>query len=241
MNLSRFDVVTFDCYGTLVDWETGMLSVLQPLLRRHGHDLGRQRILDLYAEGEAQAEAGAYRSYRDVLAAATRHVGERLGFVVDDTEAGALASSLPDWPVFPDTVAALRDLSRCVRLGIISNVDDDLFAGTARHLSPGRDPGGDVFTWITTAQQARAYKPATAPFELALSRVAEAGVDASRVLHAGQSVFHDVVPARKLGLATVLVERRGRGATPEVGDGAEPDLRVPDMAALAARFRTRGG
>jgi 2-haloacid dehalogenase len=235
MNLSRFEAVTFDCYGTLVDWEAGMLSVLQPLLERHGHVLERQRVLDLYAEGEAAAEAGPYRRYRDVLAATARHVGEQLGFEVDDVEAGALAASLPDWPVFADTVEALQQLSRRVRLGIISNVDDDLFAGTRRHLCPG----DDVFTWITTAQQAGAYKPSTAPFEQALSRLEADGVDRRAVLHAGQSVFHDVVPARALGLATALVERRGRGATLAV-DGAEPDLRVPDLASLAAAFEAAG-
>ena len=130
--------------------------------------------------------------------------------------------SLPDWPPFPDTRAALASLQTRYKLAIISNTDDDLFAGTARHL-------GIKFDEVITAEQAQAYKPSPAPFLLALERL---GLPRERVLHVGQSVYHDVLPARSLGMATVLVHRRGFGATrPSAG---EPDLKVPDLQTLAA-------
>jgi 2-haloacid dehalogenase len=224
LDLSLYDVVTFDCYGTLVDWETGILSVLQPLLDRHGCARGRDEVLQLYAQAEAELERGTYQPYRDVLNEVVRMIGELLGFPVTDDEASALATSLPDWPLFEDTLDALDRLGRHVKLGVISNVDDELFAGTQRHL-------GNRFEWITTAGQAQAYKPSLDIFKLAMSRIE---VHPEAILHAGQSLYHDVVPAQAMGMATVLVTRRGRGATLETE--AKPDLLVPDLATLAGHF-----
>jgi 2-haloacid dehalogenase len=221
LDFARFSAFTFDCYGTLIDWESGLLAALRPVLRSHGCDLTDQQILDLYGELEPQAQS-PYQRYRQVLAAVVRGFGERLGFPVSDREAASLAESLPDWPPFPDTRAALARLHTRYKLAIISNTDDDLFAGTARHL-------GTRFDEVITAQQAKAYKPSTAPFLLALERL---GLPRERVLHVGQSVYHDVLPARSLGMSTVLVHRRGFGATrPSQG---QPDLKVPDLETLAA-------
>jgi 2-haloacid dehalogenase len=219
---AQFEVITFDCYGTLIDWETGILGALRPMLQRHGHKLSDGEILAIYGELEPKAQS-PYRRYREVLAQVVRGFAERLGFQASEDEEKSLADSLADWPAFPDTVAALESLKTRYRLAIISNTDDDLFAGSAEHLKV-------KFDAVITAEQAKAYKPSPELFRLALQRL---GVSPERVLHAGQSIYHDVVPARSLGLATALVYRRGFGATrPAEG---EPDLKVPDMQTLAGR------
>jgi len=221
LDFSRFEVVTFDCYGTLIDWETGILNVLRPILTTHGHPLHDSQILSLYAEVEPEIQKGEFTPYRRVLEDVVRSLGHKLGFTPSLEEARSLPASLPNWQPFPDTVAALQKLKTRYKLGIISNTDNELFAHTARHLKV-------AFDTVVTAQQAGAYKPSVKPFELALKRLA---LSADRVLHAGQSVYHDVVPAKSLGIATVLIERRGTGATRAVN--AEPDLRVPDLKSLA--------
>ena len=221
LDFSPFQALTFDCYGTLIDWETGLLGALRPILHAHGSKLGDDQILALYAELEPLAQ-NPYRRYREVLAEVVRGFGKRLGFKASEEEARSLPDALKDWPPFPDTVTALKRLQTRYRLAIISNTDDDLFAGTARHLQV-------QFDQVITAEQARAYKPSLAPFQLALERL---GLPKQQVLHIGQSVYHDVVPAKSLGLATVLVRRRGFGATRVTSE--KPDLEVPDLQSLAA-------
>jgi 2-haloacid dehalogenase len=220
LDFDRFKVITFDCYGTLIDWERGLLGAIRPILRSHNVSLSDTQILQIYAELEPSAQ-NPYRRYRDVLASIVRDFGDRLGFPVSDAEAQSLPESLKNWLPFPDTNSALDKLKTKYKLAIISNTDDDLFAATSRHFKI-------KFDEVVTAQQAGAYKPSSAPFELALRRL---GLPREQVLHAGQSIHHDVLPAKLLGLATVLVERRGFGATkPTEG---EPDLRVPDLQTLA--------
>lgn len=221
LEFDQFGVLTFDCYGTLIDWERGLLDAIRPVLSAHGHNLSDGQILDTYAELEPK-EQNPYRRYHDVLANLVRAFGERLGFAVSDREAQSLPESLKNWLPFSDTVAALEKLATKYKLGIISNTDDDFFESTSRHL-------GIHFDEVVTAEQAKAYKPSLAPFVLALHRL---GVAHEEVLHVGQSVYHDVLPAKALGLRTVLVERRGFGATkPSAG---EPDLKVPDLKTLAS-------
>lgn len=221
MNLNRFKAITFDCYGTLIDWESGLLGALRPILHSHRQELSDAQILELYAELEPEAQS-PYQSYRRVLADVVRGFGRRLGFAVSNPEADTLAESLKDWQPFPDTRAALKSLKAKHKLAIISNIDDDLFAATARHLEVEFDD-------VITAEQAKAYKPSLAPFRLALQRL---GLAAGSVLHAGQSVYHDVLPAKFLGMATALVERRGFGATRR--SEGEPDLKFSDLKTLAA-------
>jgi 2-haloacid dehalogenase len=219
----RIQAITFDCYGTLIDWETGLLSALRPILQAHGQQLSDAQILEIYAELEPQAQT-PYQSYRRVLSDVVHGFGARLGFAVSNTEAQSLAASLPSWQPFPDTNPALEKLKARYKLAIISNTDDDLLAATARHFTI-------KFDELITAERAKAYKPSLAPFRLALERLR---LPAGSVLHAGQSVYHDVLPAKFLGMATALVERRGFGATrPTEG---EPDRRVPDLRTLAAGF-----
>ena len=225
MDFAGKAVLTFDCYGTLIDWETGIAAAVRPVLRAHGLAVSDDRLLELYAEIEAAAEAGPYRAYAEVLAAAMRGLGQRLGFAPTPAEVVHLANSAGAWPAFPDTPAALAALRRRFKLAIISNVDDVLFAATARRL-------GVDFDWVVTAQQARSYKPSTAIFRVALDRI---GLPTERLVHVAQSLFHDHVPAKQLGLDTVWVNRRrgrpGFGATPPAA--AQPDLEVPDLATLA--------
>ena len=225
LDFSRFQIITFDCYGTLIDWETGILGALRPVLRAHEVQLGDAEALSLYGELEVEEEAGKYRPYREILASVVRRLGQRLGFGPSAQEAEALANSLPDWEPFPDTVAALHRLKKKFKLGIISNIDDDLFARTAPKLEV-------QFDQVITAGQARAYKPSLEVFRLAQQRIQ---TPAQNWLHAAQSVYHDVVPARALGISSVWVNRRSRyggsGATKPAS--AEPDARVTSLRELA--------
>jgi len=225
MDFSRFEVLTFDCYGTLIDWESGIFTAMRPILAAHGKTLADAKLLEIYSELEPQYQQGEFRPYREVLQAVVRGFGERLGFAASDAEARSLPESLAAWKPFPDTVAALKQLKTRFQLAIMSNVDDDLFAFSAAKLEVR-------FDHVITAQQAGAYKPSMSIFKLALSRI---GVPPERVLHVGQSIYHDVIPAKSLGMGTVWVKRAsprpGAGATKAI-DG-QPDLVVPDLKTLA--------
>ena len=231
MERERIEAITFDCYGTLIDWESGLLRALRPLLARHNLTLKDDAMLELYASLESQAEKGPWVPYREVLGRVVDGLGKWVGFAPQPHERLWIAESLPGWTPFPDTVQALADLKSRFRLGIISNVDDDLFAATSRHL-------GVDFDWVITAQQARAYKPARAIFETALERI---GLPRASILHAAQSLYHDISPAQSLGLRTVRIDRRGgrpgHGATPP--SVAQADAVVPDLAALAAMLKAQ--
>jgi 2-haloacid dehalogenase len=219
-----FDVLSFDCYGTLIDWETGLVQALHPILQAHGVQQGDEEVLAAYAVAEAAAEGGAYQGYRAVLATALRDLGALYRFTPSPEELERFATSVGDWPAFPDTPGALARLARRFKLAVITNCDDDLFARSHRRL-------GVAFDWVITAQQARSYKPSLCPFQVALARI---GVPPARLLHVAQSLFHDHVPAQQLGLTTVWVNRRhdkpGAGATPPAA--AVPDLEVPDLRTL---------
>lgn len=229
LDFNRFEVLTFDCYGTLVAWEDGILPCLHRILAAHGKKVDDVTLLKLYGDFESAEEEGEYRIYREVLQSVVRRFGQEFNFTPSAEEIRSLPDSLANWKPWPDTVPALRELVRRFRLAIISNVDDDLFAHTRPQLEV-------QFSEVITAQQARAYKPSLKVFELALSRV---GVPAHQVLHVGQSVYHDVVPAQSLGLATVWVNRpsprRGIGAV-RLAEG-HPDLEVESLAELATAAR----
>jgi 2-haloacid dehalogenase len=225
LDFDRFDVLTLDCYGTLIDWEAGISSALLAVLGAHGVQATDEAVLERYAGQESELEAGPYRSYREVLGLSMRAVCASFGVEPTAGQVAAFAASVGDWPAFPDSAAALARLHDRFRLGVITNCDDDLFAASSQRL-------GLTFDWVVTAQQARRYKPNPRGFELAFERI---GLPTSRLLHVAQSLFHDHVPAKRLGLTTVWVNRRhgqaGSGATPPAR--ATPDLVVPDMARLA--------
>lgn len=226
LDFAEFEALTFDCYGTLIDWERGILEHIRPILAAHGvADPGDDALLERFAEEESAVEAGAFVPYREVLRRVAARLGAGLGFAPTPEEADAFAGSVAAWPPFPDTAPALQALARRYRLAVLSNVDDDLFAGSAARL-------GVAFDTVVTAAQVESYKPAPAHFHEGLRRL---GLPASRVLHVAQSLYHDIAPARTLGFACVWVNRRrgrpGGGATTPAR--ATPDLEVPDLATLA--------
>jgi 2-haloacid dehalogenase len=236
MDFSRFTTISFDCYGTLIDWEAGILPVLRTVLANHDQSLPDADILELYGEFEADAESGPYQRYRDVLQSVVRAFAKRFHFEATSAEILSLYESVPKWPPFSDSVPALRERQKRYKLVIISNIDDDLFAETRKHLEA-------EFEQVITAEQARSYKPSVNNFQMALRTLA---ISADQLCHAGQSIYHDVVPARSLGISTVWVNRKS--ARPGVGavrasaalaSEKLPDLEVPDLASLAAAVLTR--
>jgi 2-haloacid dehalogenase len=230
MNWQKIEWLSFDCYGTLIDWESGILGYLRPLLRSKGCDASDSQILNLYSEFEPSEQSGTYRSYREVLAEVMRRYATELKFEVSTAEAAGLADSIADWKPFPDTVSGLRNLKSQYKLAILSNIDDDLFALTATHLEV-------PFDLVVTAQQVRSYKPSRRNFETLLDRI---GTSRDRLVHAAESLYHDVAPARELGIATVWVNRRqGKAAAATRLTDAKPDLEVASIAELA-RSAVRG-
>jgi len=224
--LQDFEILTFDCYGTLIDWETGIVRALRSALGEVAAAAGDERLLELYAGHEATLEARPYLPYRAVLAGAARGVGADLGGAPGDEALRGFAESVGDWPAFPDSVDALARLKQHFRLGVITNCDTDLFARSNVRL-------GVAFDWVITAEQLGSYKPNPRNFELALEQI---GGDRSRHLHVAQSLFHDHVPARTFGIRTAWIDRShdrpGSGATPPAE--ATPDFTFPDMASFAA-------
>ncbi len=224
LNFSQFSWLTFDCYGTLIDWDRGILSTVRPILAAHGRNLSDAGILELFAAIERVEEAGEYRTYRQILEAVMTKMAARLAIRLGSEQLRSLPDSLGDWPPFADTVPALRRLKQRYKLAVISNTDDDLFARTATHLEVPLDA-------VITAQQARSYKPALNNFRLALERLQ---APREKILHVAQSLYHDIAPANELGIASVWVNRNARaGASGGTAGGAQPDLVVPDMATLA--------
>jgi 2-haloacid dehalogenase len=225
LDFAGFDVLTFDCYGTLIDWEAGILAGFQRVLDPRGVVAAEDDLLERYARHESALEAGPYRRYREVLGLGLRGVCGELGIEPTADEVAAFGGSVVDWPAFLDSAAALASLHRRFALAVITNCDDDLFAASAPRL-------GSPFDVVVTAQQAGSYKPSHRTFELAFERLDR---PRHRILHVAQSLFHDHVPARELGLHSVWIDRRhgraGSGATPPAE--ASPDLTFSDMASFA--------
>ena len=214
----QYDIVTFDCYGTLIDWESGIADAFHRAAREDGVDLRRDEILRAYAAAEGVVEREQYRRYRDVLAEAASRTARSLGWPLAFERATFLANSLPNWRPFADTNPALERLREAgYRLGILSNVDDDLLLATRRHFTVG-------FDLIVTAQQVRSYKPAHGHF-----LAARENIGTGRWLHAAQSNVHDIVPGNALGIPTAWVNRHGRTALP----GGTPTYEVSDLKGLA--------
>jgi 2-haloacid dehalogenase len=223
LDYDRFEVLTFDCYGTLIDWDTGIEAALRAALPQLAH-VGTRELLAGYAAEERPIEAGPYVSYRQVLTQAAHRIAAAHGVDLSDEAAASVGASVGEWPPFPDSVDALARLKERFRLGVITNCDDDLFAASHARL-------GGVFDWVITAQQVGSYKPNHRNFEVAFERI---GVPQERILHVAQSLFHDHVPANELGLASVFIDRRhdqeGTGASGAAG--AHPDATFPSMQAF---------
>jgi 2-haloacid dehalogenase len=231
LNFDQYKVMTFDCYGTLIDWESGILNALRPVLIAHQVKLHQDTALELFGELEAAQERGPYKMYRTVLENVLADMGARLGFQPTEEELRAFGASVQDWAPFADSAGALAKLKRKYKLVILSNVDDDLFAYSAQKLRV-------VFDAVITAQQCQSYKPSLNNFRVAEKRV---GVPKSQWLHVAQSLFHDIAPAKQIGLDTVWVNRRwdkqGAGATPPTE--ATPDVQVRSLQELAELVRKK--
>ena len=223
LEFNGFEWLSFDCYGTLVDWETGISTAVDEVLQSHGIRKSKSEILELFADAEPKVQASeAYLEYRLVLRRVMELIGAELGFRGIESDLDCLADTLPGWPVFPDVADALNAFKTRYKLAVISNVDDDLFARTVEAL-------GVDFDAVVTSEQARSYKPDLRNFNLAASRMA---VERERWLHVAESLYHDIGPANRLGITSVWVNRGdGGGATRHTE--AVPDLVVPDLATLA--------
>ena len=231
LDLTQFKALSFDCYGTLIDWEAGIAAVLAPWAREQGLDLTDEELLLAYADNEADVERETPSAlYPEVLATAFRRTGEKLGRPVSEEWAQRLGDSVPDWPAFPDSADALARLARHYQLIILSNVHRDGFAGSNRHLR------GD-FAAIITAEDVGTYKPAENHFRALVAKLPELGVNRQELLHVAQSLFHDHVPAKREGLPSVWINRRhdrpGWGATPQPSDEWTYNLEFNSMGDFA--------
>lgn len=231
MKLTDFRALSFDCYGTLIDWEAGLAAVLGPWARSRGLTLDDEALLAAYSWHEERAEREhPGDAYPLILARSLRGLGGELGTEVSDEDAGRLGRSVPDWPAFSDSAGALADLARYYRLIILSNVDRNSFAASNRRL-------GVTFTSVITAQDVGSFKPSPRNFEALLAEVDRLGIPRDGLLHVAQSLFHDHVPAKQAGLPTVWINRRhdrpGTGATPQPRIQVRPDWEFPSMRAFA--------
>lgn len=215
----QIQVITFDCYGTLIDWETGIWNAFREAAAADGVTLEREAVIDSYHAIEAMVEKGKYRPYREVLAETARRVAAECGWTISPEQAEFLPRSLPSWLPFSDTNGALDRLAGRYRLGILSNTDEDLLERTCEHFPIEFD------FWVT-ADRVESYKPDLAHFEAARPFVG----DSSGWLHVAQSLYHDVAPARCVGVPVVWVNRKGESL---LSDSPTPAREVPDLAALA--------
>jgi hypothetical protein len=233
--LSDFKTLTFDCYGTLIDWETGLFAALQPLLARAGSALSRDAVLEAFAAREsAQQVRSPSLPYTELLAVVHRQLAAEWGAEPDGAEAQAFGASVGDWPAFPDTVEALAYLKKHFKLVILSNVDRPSFKVTQARL-------GVKFDAIYTAQDIGSYKPSPANFAYMLNKLGGMGVFRAEVLHVAQSLFHDHVPANQIRIASAWIDRRagsgGSGATAPVTGAVRYDFRFESLGALAAAHK----
>jgi len=230
MKLSDFEALSFDCYGTLIDWESGIWNALQPCLKRTGASADRDSALVAFGEVESAAQAATPgKFYPTLLADLLPELSARLGASCTEAEAAAFGRSVGDWPAFPDSAAALARLKRRYKLVILSNVDVASFCESAKRLET-------PFDYVFTAQEVGSYKPNPRNFEFMTERLASDGVEKANVLHVAQSLFHDHQEATRQGFATCWIDRRqgkGGGATKAIDDTPVTDWTFPSMAAFA--------
>jgi putative hydrolase of the HAD superfamily len=238
MKLSDFKVLTFDVVGTLIDFETGILNYMRPIVQRAGLDADDGRILEAYGRGEVVAQGEHPDSpFPPLLDRIYRVAAEDLGLPADDGEAAGLRESIPDWPAFPDAVEALKRLRQRYRLVAVTNSDNWALAAFARTLD-------EPFDEKISSEMAGASKPDPRVFEFFLKRQEAAGFKKSDILHTAQSQYHDIGVAHRLGFATCWIERRmgqvGTGGTPAVEEKTKPDWHFPTLAALADAVEREG-
>ena len=230
MRLSDFRVLTFDCYGTLIDWETGLCSALQPLLQKSGRRQARDEVLAAFGKHEsAQESETPSMVYSNLLAAVHRRLAREWGVATTEHEDEKFGKSVPAWPAFADTVQALRYLKQHYQLVILSNVDRASFAGSNARLEV-------AFDAVYTAEDIGSYKPDARNFRYLLERLAERGISRGEILHTAQSLFHDHAPANAAGLASAWIDRKhateGWGATRPPTTNPTYNFRFTSLAAM---------
>jgi 2-haloacid dehalogenase len=238
MRLSDFKALTFDCYGTLIDWESGITAAFRPWLEQNGRSAPDEAILTVFSEAEGpQQEATPEMLYPDLLARVHETMSRSFGIEPDEAAARSFGRSVPDWPAFPDSAEALAYLKQHFRLVILSNVDRASFSKSNERL-------GVAFDLICTAEDIGSYKPDPRNFDYLLDRLKELGLGRVDILHTAESLHHDLLPAKRLGLATCWIHRRhakgGFGATRTPAGEVRPDFRFENLAALAAAHRAEG-
>lgn len=224
INFDDFDALTFDCYGTLIDWESGILNGLKAALGSSIEGESDAQLLARFAHHEHAAEV-PYKNYREVLGLTSRLVAGELGLKISPEQEAQFGASVLDWPTFPDSHDALVSLQERYKLVVITNCDDDLFAASADRL-------GITFDEVITAAQVGSYKPNIENFHFAHEKIQRTlGISKDRILHVAQSLFHDHAPAKSIGMTTVHIKRRGNGAAPQAT--AAPDAVFADMKSFA--------
>jgi len=239
MRLTDFRALTFDCYGTLIDWESGIFTALQPLLQKAASPLARDAALEIFAQHESAQQAETPGMiYSELLAVVHRRLAEALRLPSTQAEHQRFGASVPDWPAFVDSASSLQYLKKHYKLVILSNVDRESFKGSNKRLLV-------TFDAIYTAQDIGSYKPDTANFTYMLQHLAERGIAATDVLHTAQSLFHDHGPAKRVGLASAWIDRRheqaGWGATMPPPDESGYDFRFTSMAEMVKAHQTEMG
>lgn len=239
MKLNAFEALTFDVYGTLIDWESGIVQALEPWAERRGLEIDRAALLDAFARHESRRQQeNPTTLYPQVLELVFEDIARDFGVEPRRADAEAFGESVSDWPAFDDSAGSLAYLARHYRLGVISNVDRASFAASNTKL-------GVAFDVIVTAEDAGAYKPNLQPFSLAIDALSELGIGFDSILHTAQSLFHDHAPGKELGLATCWIDRQGHaeggawGATPPPPGAPRPDIRFRSMAALVEAHKAQ--
>jgi 2-haloacid dehalogenase len=235
IEFGRFKALTFDCYGTLIDWDSGISDLVRPWLQDMQSAVPPDLVVSTFALMQARhQQVRPTLLYPEVLRRSWRDIEEQFGWDESPERAEAFAHSVHIWKPFPDTIESLGYLSHSYKLGILSNVDNASIASTLKLL--------DVpFSAVVTAEDVKSYKPGLAHFEEAVRRFAASGIQKSEILHVAQSKHHDMIPGRQFGLTTVWVNRRygkkGTGAT--LAASAEPDLTVNSLAELVAVHKSQ--
>lgn len=235
MKLTDFKALTFDCYGTLIDWETGMFEGLKPLTSRLATPPTRDQVLEAHARHESSQQLQTpTRIYRDLLPIVYKRLAEEWGLSASWEECVAYGQSVKNWPAFPDSAEALQYLKRHYKLVILSNVDNESFAASNAKLQV-------AFDAIYTAEDIGSYKPADRNFDYMFEKLETLGIRKHEILHTAESMFHDHGPANRHGLASCWIYRRhdkdGFGATMHPGDMPRYDFRFNSMDDLAKAHR----
>ncbi len=239
MKLTDFEVLTFDCYGTLIDWEAGILAWLKPWSERRELEADDASLMNAFARSESvQQETQPDALYPAILEAVLQDIADQFSVTASADEIAAFGDSVKDWPAFSDSAEALAALKRHFKLVVLSNIDRASFAASNERL-------GVEFDLIVTAQDVGSYKPAPGHFDRALAQLAEMGHPKEKILHTAQSLYHDHVPAKRFGLASIWINRRagtqGWGATPPPKTPVEPDWEVPSLAAMVELHKAHLG